>query len=92
MADCCSTSILFIFDKYPLQNLIGNQIVSLTEIKNIYNKLFKQKRFIDDYNVNNFEKYHIYQIKLYNKKLFYFGLVNFSNGYYDGFISIYKKK
>jgi len=35
MADCFSTSILVIFDKYPLKNLIGNKIVSLTEIKNI---------------------------------------------------------
>ena len=91
-ADCCSISYLVEFKEYPFTSLVNKQIKSLKETKNkqLIKKLYKNSKTID-FSDNDVNKYHLYKIKL-NNKLFYFGLINSSNGYYDGWISIYHTK
>ena len=94
-ADCCSESSFFIFNQFQLDKLIGNKILSFSEIddKSIIKKCFvKMKKKI---NIHRFYKeyylYHVYNIKLDNGN-FYIGLVNLSNGFYDGWIEIFISK
>jgi hypothetical protein len=88
-ADCCSMSYFHEFNEFQFSLLVGKKIKSLKETKNkkIINSLYKNSK-IHIFRDNNVNTYHLYEIKFTNNKIFYFGLINASNGFYDGWISI----
>ena len=94
--DCCSNSFLVELPYYKFDKLIGETIVNIKEIKNksIIKKDFGKQLY--KYNEktinNNFYRIHLYHIYFKSKKIFKFGLINESNGYYDGWIELYIKK
>jgi hypothetical protein len=82
LAACCSYSILEEYKDYKFNNLVGKIIRNIKEID-----------LKDEYNENdedgNVCSPHIYEIKFKNSnKKFYFMLMNYSNGYYDGCIDM----
>lgn len=89
--DCCSISYIINFKEFPFSKIIGKEIKTLKEVKNKkkIDNLYKNAKLIDYSNTNdNFNKYHLYEIKFTDKTSFNFGLVNASNGYYDGWIEV----
>jgi hypothetical protein len=90
--DCCSISYITKFTGLPFSKLVGKKIKSLKEIKNKkkINSLYKNVKPITFSDIHNKEvnTYHLYEIKFTDNKLFNFGLINASNGFYDGWISI----
>lgn len=92
-ADCCSISYIVEFPEFPFSKLIGKKIKSVKEIKNkmkIYNAYIDIEPLVfDDDNYDDFNSYHLYEIKFDNDDTFEFGLINLSNGYYDGWLSIF---
>ena len=95
VGDCCSISYITKIKGFPFSKLVGKKIKSLKEInlpltllknKKNTNSLFTPITFSDmNHEVN---KYHLYEIKFTDNGLFNFGLINASNGYYDGWIEI----
>lgn len=86
--DCCSISYIIKFTEFSFSKLIGKKIKSLKEIKNkkkinILYENIKPIQFSE-----NINKFHLYEIKFTDNVSFYFGLINSSNGYYDGWIEI----
>ena len=93
--DCCSISCIINFRGFPFSKLIGKKIKSLKEIENeqLIDISFKNINPInhfnnDDENDDDFYRFHLYEITFTDNVLFKFGLINASNGYYDGWISI----
>lgn len=89
--DCCSISYIIKFTGFPFSKLVGKKIKSLKEIKNKkkINSLYKNVKPITFSDINHeVNTYHLYEIKFTDNVLFNFGLINASNGYYDGWISI----
>jgi hypothetical protein len=89
--ECCSISYIVKFKEFQFSKLVNKKIKSLTEITNNskINKFFENVVPID---LDETNTYHLYEITYNNDDLFYFGLINSSNGYYDGWISIYEIK
>lgn len=79
--DCCSTSIIKIYDK-PFSFLIGKVIKGLKAINN-----FEYTENDEDYDDRYITKPHLYEMTFKNSnEKFEFLLINYSNGYYDGWI------
>ncbi len=78
----------------PFSKLTNKVIKSIKEIKNkqkIENAFIgiKHVDFTNDPD-HEYSKFHLYEIKLEDEDdTFNFGLINASNGYYDGWIEIY---
>lgn len=85
VGDCCSTSIFRQFEDYKFTSLIGKTIELLTSIE-------VPDYYIDKYSETDEESdlyasYHMYQFNFVNSdEIFQFLLINFSNGYYDGWM------
>lgn len=85
VGDCCSTSVFRQFEEYKFSSLIGKTIEIMTEIE-------VPDNYIDKYNEADeddgfYASYHMYQFNFMgSSEIFQFLLVNFSNGYYDGWI------
>lgn len=82
VGDCCSSSIIEKYENYDFQSLIGKIITSVKEID-----------LPDDYEYKEETSYgdcislHLYEIRFKdNEEIFKFLLVNYSNGYYDGWL------
>lgn len=90
MMDCCSQSYLVQFSEFPFKN-IKNKII--TKLLLINNEELKKKYFsnIKLLKLQEHNQLYLYQIKFKSKDEFYIGLVNSSNGYYDGYIELYEK-
>jgi len=87
VGDCCSYSIFKEYKNYSFKNLIGKIIKSFTEIEidDNYNDIYDNEN--DNY--DNILKIHLYKITFKNTDdIFLFTLINYSNGYYDGWIDI----
>jgi hypothetical protein len=95
IGDCCSISYIIQFTKYPFKNLKGKIIKGISEINDekLLTKNFKYIRLLKSINNPNWDvvKCYIYKIEIENGKDMYFGLVNNSNGFYDGWIEVYKQ-
>ena len=80
IGECCSNSIFQTYKDIPFSFVIGKIIKNVKEIDEE-----------NDFNVENeldVEKTHLYQMTFKNSdETFKFLLVNYSNGYYDGWIS-----
>ena len=95
IGECCSISYIIQFKKYPFSNLKGKIIKGIYKINDdkLLSKNFKYTRMLKSSDPDwNVRKCHIYKIEIENGNDMYFGLVNNSNGYYDGWIEIYKCK
>lgn len=77
---CCDIAEFVVLDDYPLNNLVDDEIVKITEEHNLLHML----DHIDEN--NGFDCYiakHIYKIELKNGQDFFLGATDESNGYYD---------
>lgn len=92
VGDCCSRSVFTPFKGSVFTSLIDETIIKLEEIE--FPEDYNCSEDIEDYSEYDEElctKTHLYQFILKNKsEPFKFMLVNYSNGYYDGWISIDK--
>ena len=83
VGDCCSSSVFRIWKDYQFEKLVGKTIKSLKAIE-----------FPDDFDLEDEEdddlclSAHLYEFTFVeNDEVFKFMLVNYSNGYYDGWIN-----
>lgn len=78
--DCCSTSIIQTYNDIPFSFLIGKIIKGVKEIHDFeYNSDDTDDRYV--------ETPHLYQISFKNSnEIFEFIMINYSNGYYDGWL------
>ena len=89
MMDCCSQSYLVQFSEFPFKNIKNKIITKLLLISNEeLKKIFSNIKLLK---LQDHNQLYLYQIKFKSKDEFYFGLVNSSNGYYDGYIELYGK-
>lgn len=87
IGDCCSMSRFKVYKDKPFSTLIGKTLEKLEEVE-----------FPDDYEYKTDSDddicvlSHLYQFSFKdNSEPFQFLLINYSNGYYDGWIQIEKK-
>lgn len=82
VGDCCSSSLIEKYENYDFQNLIGKIITSVKEIE-LPNDYEYKEESSNCYCITP----HLYEIQFKKtKETFKFILVNFSNGYYDGWL------
>ena len=82
VGDCCSSSYIEKYEDYDFQNLIGKIITNVKEIELPDDYEYKEESS-NDYCITP----HLYEIQFKdNEEIFKFLLVNFSNGYYDGWL------
>ena len=82
IGDCCSTSFIKKY-KEDFSSIIGKIIKSVKEIQ-------FEDEYISDKDCDYCTSPHLYQIKFKNSnKTFEFLMINYSNGYYDGWITSY---
>jgi len=82
VGDCCSSSLIEKYENYDFQNLVGKIITSVKEIELPDDYEYKEESS-NDYCIIP----HLYEIQFKKtKETFKFILVNFSNGYYDGWL------
>lgn len=91
IGDCCSISYLVLFDDYNLRKLIDYKIKSFRKIDDI-DEIKKEFSKISTYRLDDVKKLYLYEFTLFDSSIFKFGLVNSSNGYYDGWIELYIDK
>lgn len=83
IGDCCSSSILEKYENYDFQFLIGKILTGIKEIS-----LPDDYEYPEEPSYNECISPHLYEIRFKdNEENFKFLLVNFSNGYYDGWIT-----
>jgi hypothetical protein len=82
VGDCCSSSLMEKYENYDFQSLIGKIITSVKEIELPDDYEYKEESS-NAYCITP----HLYEIQFKKtKETFKFILVNFSNGYYDGWL------
>jgi hypothetical protein len=82
VGDCCSSSFIEKYENYDFQNLIGKIITDVKEIE-----LPDDYEYKEESNNGYCITPHLYEIQFKKtKETFKFILVNFSNGYYDGWL------
>ena len=83
VGDCCSSSVFRIWEDYQLEKLVGKTIKSLKAID-----LPDDFELDDEEDVGLYLSPHLYQFTFVESdEVFKFMLVNYSNGYYDGWIN-----
>lgn len=81
VGDCCSTSVFREYEEHKFEEIVGKVIKSITEID--FND--------DDFEEDEFGLYltpHLLEITFTDDSKFKFMLVNYSNGYYDGWLEL----
>jgi len=82
--DCCSISIFKVVDK-PFSSIVGKIIKSIKEIHD-----FEYKEEVDEDDNPDCITPHMYEMSFKDSdEIFKFLMVNYSNGYYDGWMSSY---
>ena len=85
IGDCCSCSVIIQWEDYKFEKMIGKTIKSIDEIE-VPNYFDVE---IDDEDVDDlFAIPHLYEFTFTDDTTFKFLLVNYSNGYYDGWINL----
>ncbi|AUV58909.1 hypothetical protein [Bandra megavirus] len=82
-ADCCSESWFELFVDDPIDQIIGKKIQSVQYVKDID---------LPPSGVQECDINHVYRINFTDDTHYDFILRNSSNGYYDGWLEIHKKK
>jgi len=86
VGDCCSCSYFRIWENYDFNSLKG-KIISSCKCIDIPDDFSSDSMEPDEYSYNDCSSYHLYEINFTNSdEIFKFMLVNYSNGYYDGWI------
>jgi len=87
-AECCSNSFIKKFENYDFNILINKTIININQIKFPDNYEYKE----DDLSYITFNDCitpHLYEIKFKEtNETFKMLLINYSNGYYDGWLDI----
>jgi len=87
--DCCSFSVIKCVNGISFDSLIGKIIKRVKEVIEINDDIKADISDTDDDDDDDCINEHIYKIEFINSdEIFYFAMVNYSNGYYDGWISI----
>lgn len=88
VGDCCSTSHFFKYENYDYTYLIGKKIIGFKEIV-IPDDYDLKKHGIKNDDFDFMASPHLYEMKFKDTEdTFKFMLINFSNGYYDGWIDV----
>ncbi|AZL89614.1 hypothetical protein QKC54_gp0940 [Megavirus baoshan] len=82
-ADCCSESWFELYNDNPIDQIVGKKIQSLQYVKDID----LPPSGVQERDIN-----HIYRINFTDDTYYDFVLRNSSNGYYDGWLEIHRKK
>lgn len=83
--DCCSMSFFHKWDNCPFENLIGKVITKCEGVELPEDFKFEED---DYYGCNDCISPHLYEFSFKDsEETFKFMLVNYSNGYYDGWIT-----
>ena len=85
IGDCCSASYIKSYKKCNFNDIIGKVITSIQEVmdEEYLSSEETDQESDDEYSI----RHHIYEIKFKdNDESFRFLLLNYSNGYYDGWI------
>lgn len=86
VGDCCSVSILKKYEDYDFQKLVDKTIISINHIEFPTDYKFTQEETIG---FNDCVSHHLYEIRFKdNDETFKFMLINYSNGYYDGWLEL----
>jgi hypothetical protein len=84
--DCCSCSIFKKYKDYDFNQLSGKIIKKIKTI-NIPDD-YEDSDTEDEYGYNDVATPHLFEIRFKNSdELFQFQMINYSNGYYDGWMS-----
>ncbi len=85
IGDCCSCSVIIQWEDYRFEKMIGKTIKSIDEIE-VPNYFDVE---IDDEDMDDLVAIpHLYEFTFTDDTTFKFLLVNYSNGYYDGWINL----
>jgi len=85
IGDCCSVSVFKTFEDKPFSSVVGKIIKG---IKDISSDDFDYET--DDDDGGDCKSPHLYEMTFKNSdETFKFLMVNYSNGYYDGWINSY---
>ena len=92
VGDCCSTSHFFKYEDYDYNSLVGKKIIGFKEIAIPDDYDLKKLDIDNDEDCFDFAANpHLYEMRFKDtEETFKFILVNFSNGYYDGWIDVYE--
>jgi hypothetical protein len=86
--DCCSSSIFKKYKNYNFDDLSGKIIKKIKTINIPDDYVDSEDEEYDDYGFNNIATPHLFEIRFKNSdELFQFKMINYSNGYYDGWMS-----
>jgi len=90
VGDCCSTSHFFKYEDYDYNSLVGKKIIGFKEIDIPDDYDLKKLDIDNDEDCFDFAAIpHLYEMSFKDtEETFKFMLVNFSNGYYDGWIEV----
>lgn len=90
VGDCCSVSNFFKYEDYDYNSLIGKKIIGFKEIEIPDDYDFKKLDIEDDdYIADSAVSPHLYEMRFKDtEETFKFILVNFSNGYYEGWVEV----
>jgi hypothetical protein len=87
IGDCCSVSILEKYEDYDFQKLIDKTITSIKCIEFPDDYKFTEEKNIIGF--NDCVSHHLYEIRFKDSdETFKFMLINYSNGYYDGWLEL----
>ena len=81
--DCCSVSVISEWENFKFSEIIGKTIESLSQIKIPDNFEVEPDDDFDDCATP-----HLYEFLFTDGTTFKFLMINYSNGYYDGWINI----
>lgn len=85
IGDCCSCSVIIQWEDYRFEKIIGKIIKSIDEIS--VPDYFDVE--IDDEDMDDYVAIpHLYEFTFTDDSTFKFLLVNYSNGYYDGWLEM----
>jgi hypothetical protein len=88
VGDCCSVSNFFKYEDYDYNSLIGKKIIGFKEI-DIPDDYDLKKLNIDEDEDDSTVSPHLYEMSFKDTEdTFKFILVNFSNGYYEGWVEV----
>ncbi len=84
VGDCCSCSVFRIWENYNIEKMVGKTLISFKEIDIPDNFVLENNDEDDDLYLTD----HLYEFAFSDSdETFKIMLVNYSNGYYDGWIA-----
>lgn len=81
IGDCCSTSVFVQWESHDFKNIIGKTIKTMNEIE-----VPSDYEVEEDVSGDYYASPHLYEFIFTDDSVFKFLMINYSNGYYDGWI------